>query len=302
MRNLSIIFAMLFFGITLFAQEETVSYIMNDGSVKTYNLSDIEEISMQEGQTAYEMKIHLKDSAPVSYLSNQFDSVQYSRDSYNNYVYVVFSGANQYSYLLANIDSISYYYDIVSEYTVKIGNQIWMTKNLDVDCYRNGDPIPQVTEPTEWINLKTGAWCYYNNDPAMGAIYGKLYNWYAVNDPRGLAPDGWHIPSDAEWITLTNYLGGESMAGGKLKEADTSHWCNPNTDATNSSGFTALPGGIRSYIYASFYMMGSSGYWWSGTEDKGIYAWDRTLGCSSARFPRIYEGKPCGLSVRCIKD
>lgn len=292
---------MLFFGITLFAQEETVSYIMNDGSVKTYNLSDIEEISMQEGQTAYEMKIHLKDSAPVSYLSNQFDSVQYSRDSYNNYVYVVFSGANQYSYLLANIDSISYYYDIVSEYTVKIGNQIWMTKNLDVDRYRNGDPIPQVTDPTEWINLKTGAWCYYNNDPAMGAIYGKLYNWYAVNDPRGLAPEGWTIPSDYVWTTLVASLGGAEVAGAKLKEAGTNHW-NSNTGATNESGFTALPGGNR-FNDGKDISLGLYGAWWSST----LYGENKAGGLgimynSNSAETNAKGNLYCGLSVRCLKE
>lgn len=129
--------------------------------------------------------------------------------------------------------------------TVKIGIQLWMKENLNVSHYRNGDPIPEVKNPTEWINLTTGAWCYYINDSAMGPRYGKLYNWYAVNDPRGLAPTDWHVPSHAEWISLTTYLGGEDVAGGKMKEAGTSHWQSPNAGATNSSGFTALPGGYR---------------------------------------------------------
>ncbi len=127
--------------------------------------------------------------------------------------------------------------------TVTIGTQVWMTRNLDVDHYRNGDPIPEVKSASLWKSLTTGAWCYFKNDKDSGVTYGKLYNWYAVNDPRGLAPVGWHIPSDAEWSTLSAYLGGDSIAGGKLKESGTSHWNIPNTGATNVSGFSALPGG-----------------------------------------------------------
>ena len=122
-----------------------------------------------------------------------------------------------------------------------IGTQIWMTRNLTVSQYRNGDIIPEVTDPAAWAALTTGAWCYYNNDPANGPIYGKLYNWYAVNDSRGLAPNGYHIPTTTEWTTLTNTLGGLSLAGGDLKEAGITHWSDPNTGATNNSGFTGLP-------------------------------------------------------------
>ena len=126
--------------------------------------------------------------------------------------------------------------------TVTICDQVWMAKNLDVTTYRNGDVISQVTDPTAWNALTTGAWCYYNNDPANGTIYGKLYNWYAVNDPRGLAPTGWHIPTEGELIALSDCLGGQEVAGGKLKETGTAHWLSPNI-ATNETGFTALPGG-----------------------------------------------------------
>jgi uncharacterized protein (TIGR02145 family) len=102
-----------------------------------------------------------------------------------------------------------------------------MQSNLNVSHYRNGDVIPQVTDPTAWSSLTTGAWCYYNNDTANGTVYGKLYNWYAVNDPRGLSPQGWHVPTDAEWTNLTSCLGGESLAGGKMKA--TTLWDSPNT-------------------------------------------------------------------------
>ena len=128
---------------------------------------------------------------------------------------------------------------------VTIGTQIWTSCNLNVDTYRNGDPIPQVTDATTWANLTTGAWCYYNNSSANGTVYGKLYNKYAVDDPRGLAPLGYHIPTDTEWNTLITYLGGTSVAGGKMKEAGTLHWQSPNTGATNISGFTGLGSGFR---------------------------------------------------------
>ena len=129
--------------------------------------------------------------------------------------------------------------------TVTIGTQVWMTKNLDVDHFRNGDPIPQAKTDEEWQKAgenKQPAWCYYDNDPANGVKYGKLYNWYAVNDERGLAPEGYHVPSDKEWTVLIDYLGGEEVAGEKMKS--TSGW-EENGNGSNSSGFTALPGGYR---------------------------------------------------------
>src|SRR5450759_3473794 len=131
--------------------------------------------------------------------------------------------------------------------SVTICTQVWMLKNLDVSTYRNGDLIPKVTDPTAWSALTTGAWCWCSNDSATNAsTYGKLYNRYAVNDPRGLPPTGWHVPSDAEWNTLITCLGGDPfVAGGAMKETGTTHWQSPNTDATNSSGFTGLPGGLR---------------------------------------------------------
>jgi uncharacterized protein (TIGR02145 family) len=187
---------------------------------------------------------------------------------------------------------------------VKIGSQVWTKENLNVSKYRNGDIIPQVTDPTQWINLTTGAWCYYNNDPANGTVYGKIYNWYAVNDPRGLAPEGWHAPSDAEWTTLTTFLGGETVAGGKMKETGTTHWASPNTDATNSSGFKGTPGGFRdsdnnnggfgSYSYGAG--------WWSSSEYSGTRSWDRSLNNTSGNVFKSASSKTRGFPIRCIKD
>src|ERR1035437_5597261 len=153
----------------------------------------------------------------------------------------------------------------VSIPSVTICSQIWMLNNLEVTTYRNGDPIPQVTDSIQWVNLTTGAWCYYNNNSANGPVYGKLYNWYAVNDPRGVAPAGWHVPSDAEWTTLSTCLGGDLIAGGPMKETGTTHWTYANSGATNSSGFTGLPGGYRTNV-GTFNVVGSAGGWWSSTE------------------------------------
>jgi uncharacterized protein (TIGR02145 family) len=186
--------------------------------------------------------------------------------------------------------------------TVTICSQDWMTKNLDVATYRNGDPIPKVTDPTAWAALSTGAYCYYNNDSATNAaVYGKLYNWYAVNDSRGLAPAGWHIPSQAEWTLLETCLGGWEFAGGAMKETGTTHWVSPNTDATNSSGFTGLPGGVRS-SNGSFNFLGTHGYWWSSTESNAGIAWDRYLVNTDGVSYGSVEDKKGGFSVRCIRD
>jgi uncharacterized protein (TIGR02145 family) len=190
---------------------------------------------------------------------------------------------------------------------VTIGSQTWSARNLDVDHYRNGDIIPQVTDATQWTNLTTGAWCYYNNDPANGPIYGKLYNWYAVNDPRGLAPSGYHIPTDNEWTILTNYLGGLNVAGSKMKETGTSHWSYPNSDATNSSGFNAIPGGFRDYSLGIFFSRTVFGYWWSSTSGASTSNFNtnkyyRQLHSDSGVVTRDAFYASSGYSVRCIKD
>lgn len=202
----------------------------------------------------------------------------------------------------------------VNSETVTICSQVWMTKNLDVSHYRNGDSIPQVTDPNVWDTLTTGAWCYYDNDPANGEIYGKLYNWYAVNDPRGLAPEGWHVPTDEEWKELemclgmsqaeannTSYRGtdeGSKLAG----RADL--WNDgvlENNAAFGGSGFSALPGGYRSYSGA-FYDVGYGGYWWSSSEYSAASAWSRNLLYNSSEVCRYYYDKEFGFSVRCVRD
>ena len=191
------------------------------------------------------------------------------------------------------------------------GTQQWTVENAEMVTYRDGTPIPQVTDPTAWANLTTGAWCYYNNDPANGAIYGKLYNWYAVagihdNDPNTpnkiLAPVGWHVPSDLEWTTLTTFLGGISVAGGKMKSTSTL-WQSPNTGATNESGFTSLPGRYR-WDYGAFHNNpnGNNAHWWSSSNNNTSQSWYRNNESQSDDVWRDSVNNTYGFSVRCVKD
>jgi uncharacterized protein (TIGR02145 family) len=182
---------------------------------------------------------------------------------------------------------------------VTIGSQIWTGCNLAVTTYSNGDSIPEVTDPIEWSNLTTGAWCYYNNDPSTEPLYGKLYNWYAVNDPRGLAPVGYHIPTDCEVATLSDYLGGDLVAGAAMKEAGTTHWLSPN-NATNSSGFTALPAGVLNDA-GTFEGIGDTTRWWTSTEISSNEAGSYDVYYTDPTLFRGYYTKNWGHSVRLVK-
>ena len=195
---------------------------------------------------------------------------------------------------------------------VLIGTQLWTNRNLDVETYRDGTPIPEVTNATAWAALTTGAWCYYANNTANGVIYGKLYNWYAVAGidgsgiPRILAPLGYHVPTDAEWTILTTYLGGLSVAGGKMKSTGDlttgdGLWTSPNTDATNESGLTGLPGGSRDNS-GPFYSIGGNGRWWSSSGYDTTLAWCRRLNFNDGNASRLSASKKDGFSVRLIKD
>ena len=166
--------------------------------------------------------------------------------------------------------------------SVTIGNQVWMAENLKTTKYQNGEAIPNVTDDTEWSNLVTGAYSDYNNDPSNSDTYGRLYNWYAVDDSRNICPSGWHVPNYSEWTTLENYLGGYLVAGGKLKETGTTHWSSPNTGATNETGFTALPAGGRGSNPGDFIYLGERAVWW--TSKDSVTYWN----------PQIYyDGSYC---------
>jgi len=191
--------------------------------------------------------------------------------------------------------------------TISIGTQTWMAENLRTTRYRNGDSISNVKEATEWKNLKTSAYCAYNNsvDKDSLAVYGLLYNWYAATDSRNIAPEGWHIPSDAEWTTLTTLLI-DSLAGGKLKEEGISHWTDVsgiNVGATNETGFTAIPAGNRSYESANkFGGLNYNGFWWSSTQFSATAAWFRVATSGFKSVGRKSVNKYDGFSLRCVKD
>jgi uncharacterized protein (TIGR02145 family) len=188
--------------------------------------------------------------------------------------------------------------------TVLIGNQVWMAENLRTKKYNDDSDVTLVTDPTAWKALTSEAYCWYNNDEATNKpLYGAMYNWFAVNKGN-LCPTGWHVPTDDEWTALTTTLGGESVAGGKLKEDGTTHWLSPNTGATNESGFTALPGGYRYRLNGTFNDVGKLSYWWSSTE----YIYDTAKGYYREMFndqASVYrEGayKTAGKYVRCLKN
>jgi uncharacterized protein (TIGR02145 family) len=185
--------------------------------------------------------------------------------------------------------------------TVTIGTQTWMKENLKVIHYRNGDSIPNVTADTTWFNLTTGAYCNYFNDTNNVSIYGRLYNWNAVNDSRNLCPIGWHIPTYYEWMTLFIYLGGDSSSGGKMKETGTIHWQSPNTGATNESGFTALPGGQR-VCSAYFLDLSRWATFWSSSFDSISGAYFVSLHSYDSNFSFGSYPTNGGFSIRCLKD
>ncbi len=195
---------------------------------------------------------------------------------------------------------------------VTIGSQVWMSENLKVTHYRNGDVIPNVTDSAIWRDLTTGAYCNYNNDINNFTAYGCLYNWYALTDSRSIAPDGWHVATDEEWKQLGMYLGMSQVeadsvgyrgtdVGGKLKDTGTTHWSSPNVGATNESGFAALPSGSRTGR-GHFASINDYTYFWSSSEYYVVGAWYRLLGFSNSDFYRDKFDKGRGHSVRCVKD
>ena len=186
--------------------------------------------------------------------------------------------------------------------TVKIGDQWWTSQNLKTTRYRNGDPIPNITDNSEWVKLKTSAYCVYNNTDSMAHTYGFLYNCYAIEDDRNIAPEGWHVPTSDEWQALVDYLGGGSVAGGKLKGPGTTHWSSPNIGATNESGFSALPGGYRNYSTGFFEYLGNYANFWSATEINSYIACYQYLYYNNSNIHHNYYYKYHGFSVRLISD
>lgn len=184
--------------------------------------------------------------------------------------------------------------------TVRAGSMVWTAENLSVSHFRNGDAIPEVTDPAEWASLTTPAWCWNSNDPEKGKKYGRLYNWYAVNDPRGLAPEGWHVATDEEWTKLAESLGGEGAAGGKLKSRE--GWQEPNEGAEDALGFGLLPAGARRDTDGHFMEPGGYNRLWSSTEISEVAAWSRSIGYFDGALRRGKANKKTGFSVRCVRN
>jgi len=218
---------------------------------------------------------------------------------------VASSASNSVTLLLTDIDGNVY--NIVT-----IGTQVWMAGNLKTTKYNDGTAIPNITDNAAWYTLTTGAYTDIYNDPSYSTTYGRLYNWYVVdnnaatkmasNGGKNVCPTSWHVSSDAEWTTLTTFLGGEAVAGGKLKETGTTHWLTPNTGATNETGFTALPGGYR-YDDGTYYGIGGRVIiWWSSTENSASSAWYWYVGYNFANVNWFYYDKRYGFSVRCLRD
>lgn len=188
--------------------------------------------------------------------------------------------------------------------TVETESQEWMKENLIVTEYNNGDEIPQVQDDEEWANLETGAWCYYNHE--SGETYGKLYNWYAVQDKRGICPDGWKVPTDNDWTVLVNEFNGINLAGGSLKSVHTvpdehPRWINPNVNASDESGFSATPGGFRNHE-GMFQHLGSFGGWWTSSKEYNENAWKFGLSYNDEKVHNYPRNKKYGFSVRCVRE
>jgi uncharacterized protein (TIGR02145 family) len=186
--------------------------------------------------------------------------------------------------------------------TVVIGTKVWTVENLKVTHYRNGDPIPNIIAGATWVGLTTGAYVWYDNDISNKDTYGALYNWYAVVDTRNIAPEGWHVPTNTEMMILSEYLGGDIASGGKMKEIGTTHWMDPNVDATNESGFTGLPSGMR-YGDGVFYDINTFAYIWSSTQQDASFAYYKNLYyLSGSSNTGVADTKKAGFCVRLVKD
>jgi len=293
-----------------------IKFNLQNGEARTYNISEIEEINFIKSETPFFLIIHRNDHniKPV-FSTKEIESITFSD---NQTHILILIDRKSFEYALSKIDSITINETDMGNYeTVELCNQIWMRKNLDVTTYRNGEPIRHCETAAEWqgaYSKEEGAWCYYNNSDSLGEIYGKLYNWYAVNDPRGLAPEGWHIPTDEEWKTL------EMCLGMSQTEADGSGWRgtdqssqlagradlwqdgNLETNANfGTSGFSALPGGGRG-SNGAFDDIGCNAYWWSSSEYDATLAWIRILYFLNSKVYRSSRDKDYGFSVRCVKD
>ncbi len=310
MKKVLLIIFIILCSSKLYSAEPLVNFYLEDGSSKRYNLSEIDNMKFISAPATLQLHIFRKIGKSLYYPAQLIDSIKFAIDYANENRLHLWHDGFIWNVAIHEIDSILIYY---TEFVaVTIGEQHWMYRNLNVDHYRNGDSIPENMDSEQWLNLATGARCYYDNDPAYEPTYGKLYNWYAVNDSGELAPVGWHIPSDMDWKILEMRIGmtqSQADSSGlrgtnescKLRETGTSHWFSPNICATNESGFTGLPGGYRGGN-ASFGDIVVNGNWWSSTGVNVKSAWFRYLHKYNGRVIRDINNKAFGFSVRCIKD
>ena len=264
------------YGHTIAADPDTVT-----GSEITHVSAYLTDLTPS---TTYHFRVKSESSAGTSYGTDQ----SFSTSGISKSV-IIFNPNKTYG-SLTDIEGNIYK-------TILIGTQTWMAQNLTTATYNDGSAIPFITHGTTWSLLSSPGYCWYNND---SLLYGAMYNWYAVNTGK-LCPTGWHVPTDAEWTTLTNFVGGENTASGKLKETGTTHWVTPNSGATNESGFTALPGGFRNSS-GVFGNITRYGYWWSSTEASSTEAYFRDMSYNYVATDRSRSNKISGISVRCIKN
>jgi uncharacterized protein (TIGR02145 family) len=270
--------------------------------IQGYNDPSISDSKITAGTGSGEFTVTLSGLSPGTSYSVRAYAINKAGIAYGDIVRfftippdIVFNPASTYG-TMTDIDGNVYK-------TITIGTQVWMAENLKVSHYRNGDPVTFInSEYYEWRSDTTnGLSCYYLHNESIGSVYGKFYNWYAVNDFRGLAPLGWHIPLDAEWALLESYLGDNPTAGAKMKEAGTDHWEQSNSSGDNSSGFTALPGGLAEWPGLS-HGMNNYTYFWSSTKDNHLYVWCYKLSYDISSLIREHMPTTTGISVRCIKD
>jgi uncharacterized protein (TIGR02145 family) len=313
MKKIFVIFAMLFSVCSLHSQEQKMVIELQDGTTVEYDINDIDSYAYKYSEVAIIINIYLNDNSFVFYDSGKIDSLNFSSA---DQALFIFQDSETHEYKFADIDRIEFKkkQNDVTFSTVQLCDQLWMAENLKVTHYRNGDEIPQVTDPNEWIGLTTGAWCYYNNEATNDDYNGKLYNWYAVNDPRGLAPEGWHVPSDAEWQELEICIGMEQSQTEKMgyrgtnegsKLAGSYLWKTgelTNDPDFGSSGFNAVPGGYRFYMDGKFYYERQASLFWTSDEDPYNYSIFRNLFYLNTTIYRYNDKKTYGLSVRCVKD
>lgn len=300
MKQLILIF--LFLNISIGLSDESIAmkfYTKNGVEQKFINASQLDKISFNNKSEFFSLYVHHSQNQKSTFVVKNIDSIIFNKNNENKHQMSIFIASVASNFLVTNIDSLIF----ENLFEVTIGNQVWMRRNLDVTHYNNGDPIRQAVSVNDWLDAaskKEGAWCYLDNNSNNNAGLGKLYNWYAINDPRGLAPTGWKIPSRSDWSSLVNYLGGLSVAGGKLKETGHTYWT-PNNLATNSSAFTARAGGMRGWN-GIFYQHGTWGNFWTSTSRDGDAAFSWKIVNYDEKIEEYGELKSTGYSVRCIKE